>query len=139
MIGPMEDSIHIEIDPATAERIREQNRASLVAAFGEAEVERMEAGVDAVDATETVRVPDEFVNIRTEDDVTDAHLDAARGFAEQSDTDGEPLTKEDLIDYLDGSWVDGKVEDWGSDLESPAIEKVYKEARKHYRALRAAG
>jgi hypothetical protein len=81
----------------------------------------------------------DYRDIHTAEDVTEAHLDAARGFAEQCDTDGELLTKEDLIDYLDGAWTDdGREEDWGSDLYSPAIMKVYSEARRHYRALRSA-
>ena len=79
----------------------------------------------------------EFVPVRTADDVTAERLARAALYAEQQVNAGEKIDAWDLIDWCErGTYPP---EDWGSDMDSPAVVKALKHARAVAREMRAAG
>lgn len=66
----------------------------------------------------------EYREIRTADDVTDDHIETAADCREGL-YGGEKL---DWLETID--WIEGRDEDWGSDMESPAIKHLQREVRR---------
>lgn len=66
----------------------------------------------------------EYVEIRTAEDVTPAHIEAAADMREGI-YGGIPLSWGEVIDKLEGYR-----EDWGSEMDSPAIKHLQREVRK---------
>lgn len=80
---------------------------------------------------------DEFVTVHAAEDVTPERLARAEVYAEQQVNAGGTIDAWDLIDYCErGTYPP---EDWGSDMDSPAVVKVLKHARAKAREMRAAG
>lgn len=66
----------------------------------------------------------EWIEIRTAEDVTPAHISEAADMREGL-YGGSPLSWSEVIDKLEGYR-----EDWGSDMESPAIKHLQREVRR---------
>ncbi len=64
-----------------------------------------------------------YVEIRDASDVTDAHVEEAADCREGL-YGGEPLTWLEVIDR-----VEGRDEDWGSDMSSPAVKELQRRTR----------